>query len=441
MDPEEHMEWVNEFMETMARQVQACGGVVDDYFGDGLKANFGVPFPRETEAEVARDARAAVRCALSMARALEELDTHYRERQLPTVAMRVGIDTGPVVAGSLGSAERLKYTTLGDVVVTAQRMQSLEGIEHDFEKFPARILVSERTHAHLDDSYRCESLGVVLGEGEGRADRDSPGSRVDPDSRTRTGFKRRIGMKFEHIAVVVLALALVAGAAAAKEEKKSPSNPTESAKAEKAKIAPVESAPPNMPVYYPPKRGKPRARIGGGVRGVDHMWPSLFTLVPDHVGRTIADQPSLFWYVDSLPEPDVEIVFTLMEEDGIEPLIEKRLPRPARAGIQRLDLAAFGAKLEAGRSYEWFVALVVDPEQRGRDIVTAGWIDRVEAPSGLAATSGAPSVEAYAEHSLWYDALAAAADGVRAAPEDPEARRTRDALLLQVGLGAAVRSR
>ena len=252
-------------------------------------------------------------------------------------------------------------------------------------------------------------------------------------------------MKFEHIAAVVFALALIAGAAAAneKEDGKSSSSPAESGKTEKAKIAPVESAPPNVhvPVYYPPKRGKPRARIGGGVRGVDHMWPSLFTLVPDHVGRTIADQPSLFWYVDSLPEPDVEIVFTLMEIDGIEPLIEKRLPRPVRAGIQRLDLSAFGARLETGRSYEWFVAPVVDPEQRGRDIVTAGWIDRVEAPGGLATPSGAPSAGAYAEHGLWYDALAAAADGMRAAPEDPEARQTRDALLLQVGLGAAVPGR
>jgi len=166
MDPEEHMEWVNEFMETMARQVQACGGVVDDYFGDGLKANFGVPFPRETEAEVERDAQNAVRCALSMARALEELDGHYRERQLPTVAMRVGIDTGPVIAGSLGAAERLKYTTLGDVVVSAQRVQSLDGIEHDFEKLPTRIFVSERTHAHLDDSCRCESLGAFSLKGK-----------------------------------------------------------------------------------------------------------------------------------------------------------------------------------------------------------------------------------------------------------------------------------
>jgi class 3 adenylate cyclase len=102
-----------------------------------------------------------------MARALDGLDRHYRERQLPTVAMRVGIDTGPVVAGSLGSAERLKYTTMGDVVVTAQRIQSFEGIEHDFEKVPIRICVSERTYAHLDGSFRCEWLGSYSVKGKG----------------------------------------------------------------------------------------------------------------------------------------------------------------------------------------------------------------------------------------------------------------------------------
>jgi hypothetical protein len=245
-------------------------------------------------------------------------------------------------------------------------------------------------------------------------------------------------MTMKHIAVVFFALALVACAAAAKDDGKSLPKQEEPKKAAPAASPQVESAPPDIPVYQPPARGKPRARVGGGVRGVDRMWPSLFTLVPDHVGRTIARQPSLFWYVESLPDPDVEIVFTLVDEAGIDPLIEARLERPPRAGIQRIDLAAFGAGLEEGHEYEWSVALVVDPEQRTKDIITAGWIDRVETPDGLVPASGAPGARAYAEHGLWYDALAAAADGVRAAPGDPEARRVRDALLLQVGLGAAV---
>jgi class 3 adenylate cyclase len=56
---------------------------------------------------------------------------------------------------------------MGDVVVTAQRIQSFEALEHDFEKFPTRIFVSERTHAFLDGSFRCESLGVFSVKGKG----------------------------------------------------------------------------------------------------------------------------------------------------------------------------------------------------------------------------------------------------------------------------------
>jgi adenylate cyclase len=166
MNPEDHMEWLNDFMETMAQQVQNHGGVVDDYFGDGMKANFGVPFSRDGKDEVARDARAAVSCALAMANALEGLNARYRERHLPSVNTRVGIATGPVLAGSLGSAERLKYTTLGDVVVTAQRLESLDAIDHDFEKLPSRILVGDQTRLHLGERFRCEPLGSFAVKGK-----------------------------------------------------------------------------------------------------------------------------------------------------------------------------------------------------------------------------------------------------------------------------------
>jgi adenylate cyclase len=186
MDPEQLMEWVNEFMEIMARKVDAFGGVVDDYFGDGLKANFGVPFARASEAEIADDARRAVSCALAMGEALESLNSDYRERGLPNVAMRIGIHTGPVVAGSVGSAERLKYTVVGDVVITAQRLESTDRVAHDFERTPCRILASEATRRHLDGSFRCESQGFVPLKGkqeevavyrvEGRESAAAPGS-------------------------------------------------------------------------------------------------------------------------------------------------------------------------------------------------------------------------------------------------------------------------
>jgi adenylate cyclase len=159
MEPEELMDWVNEFMEPMARKVGEFHGVVDDYFGDGLKSNFGVPFPRKNEAEISEDARRAVRCALEMEQVLHRLNTEHRARGLPTIAMRLGIHTGPVVAGALGSENYFKYTTVGDVAVTAQRLESFDEVEHDFVSQPVRILISGETRSRLDESFDVHPLG------------------------------------------------------------------------------------------------------------------------------------------------------------------------------------------------------------------------------------------------------------------------------------------
>jgi adenylate cyclase len=167
MDPELLMSWANEFMGTMAARIDEFGGIVDDYFGDGLKASFGVPFSREREEEIAADARRAVNCALDMAGAVTELNASYRERGLPTVAMRIGIDTGPVVAGQVGGAEHLKYTVVGDVVVTAQRLESLDATEHDFEHTPCRVFASGAARRHLDATYLVEALGPMALKGRG----------------------------------------------------------------------------------------------------------------------------------------------------------------------------------------------------------------------------------------------------------------------------------
>ena len=181
MDPEQLMEWVNGFMEPMADAVRRHGGVVDDYFGDGLKANFGVPIPSCSEQAIRGDACRAVDCGLEMASELDRLNRAFRTRGLPTVAVRVGIHTGALVVGSLGSADRLKYTSVGDVVVTAQRLESLEGDAHDYEQLPFRILISSQTLSQLGSRYATRALGFFSLKGmeeqveayrvEGRVDR------------------------------------------------------------------------------------------------------------------------------------------------------------------------------------------------------------------------------------------------------------------------------
>jgi adenylate cyclase len=174
MDPVELMEWLNEYMDAMTQVIEDHGGFVDDYTGDGIKANFGVPIGRASEGQVAEDARTAVRCALALGRTLEALDADWRERGLPTARMRMGLYTGDAIVGSLGSAERMKYTTVGDTVNTAARLESFA--KDDFEDESAapgapmfRILIGDTTLAHLDGRFETASLGEHVLRGRGKA--------------------------------------------------------------------------------------------------------------------------------------------------------------------------------------------------------------------------------------------------------------------------------
>ncbi len=158
MDPAALIDWVNEFMEAMSNEVHAHGGIVDDYFGDGMKANFGFPLPSTGDDAIARDTIGAVQCAQAMARRLDAVNARYREQGLPTVAMRIGLNTGPVVRGTIGRG-RMKTTSVGEAAITAQRLEALADVEHDFDAEPCRILISGATRERIGDAFACEDLG------------------------------------------------------------------------------------------------------------------------------------------------------------------------------------------------------------------------------------------------------------------------------------------
>ena len=192
-------------------------------------------------------------------------------------------------------------------------------------------------------------------------------------------------------------------------------------------------------------RGSPAGRVGGGSRGIGGgSLPVLAALVPDHVARTLSEQPSLFWYIDVAPKPGTRLVFSLLDEDSIEPIREVTLEL-TEPGVQRIPLAAQDVRLGPGIEYEWSVALVLDPEQRSSDIIASGWISRLsEAPAGFAsriqAAEARERVTVYAEAGLWYDALAAISDLIDQNPGDASLRAIRAALLRQVGFQDVARA-
>jgi len=169
MSPEQLLSWINDFMAPMARLVEEHGGYPDDYFGDGIKADFGVPVLSETEEAIAATAQDAIRCAAAMVVELARINTRYAAANLPTVALRIGIHTGPVVVGLLGSRNKGKYTVVGDAVVTAQRLESTDQVVHDFEQQPCRVLLSERTYSLVVGRSKCgrfEAMGEVRLKGK-----------------------------------------------------------------------------------------------------------------------------------------------------------------------------------------------------------------------------------------------------------------------------------
>ncbi len=161
--PEQLMEWLNEYMDAMAQEVSRHGGVIRQYAGDSIVVLFGVPVARQGHEELCRDAANAVNCALAMQAALLDLNRRWRAAGTPVTGMRVGIFTGPVVAGTLGSAERSEYVTVGDTMNTASRLESFnkEIFPPDPDTHPCRILIGEPTLGYLGGQFETEWVGDV----------------------------------------------------------------------------------------------------------------------------------------------------------------------------------------------------------------------------------------------------------------------------------------
>jgi len=160
LEPEELMSWVNEYLSASAAAVEAHGGVVDDYAGDGIKANFGFPAPSRGEREIDASAAAAVRAGLAMGRRMEALNEAWKRRGMPTARARIGIFTGDAVVGFIGGDLALKYTSVGASVNTASRLEQFgkDSFADDRES-SWRVLMGEETHRRTGGLFRVAPLG------------------------------------------------------------------------------------------------------------------------------------------------------------------------------------------------------------------------------------------------------------------------------------------
>jgi len=149
MPPETVVQMLNEYFPAVIEPVERHGGVVNQFQGDAMLITFNVPVADPEHAD------RAVRAALEMQQAVN--GKTFAGAQLKT---RIGIATGKVIAGNVGSGERVNYTVHGDAVNLAARLEQLNK-EHG-----TRILVSAETIALLKGDYRIESMGAMSVRGK-----------------------------------------------------------------------------------------------------------------------------------------------------------------------------------------------------------------------------------------------------------------------------------
>lgn len=192
--------------------------------------------------------------------------------------------------------------------------------------------------------------------------------------------------------------------------------------------------------YVPPRplQPVPNGRTAsGGTRGLASGFPTVTLLVPEHVGLTAMAQPELYWHTsESTRRP---VVFTLISDEAVLPIVERRLDGPVGRGIHVIRLSDDNIRLERGTVYEWSVTLVADPQApSAEDSIAKGFIKRIQPSDALLAVPKGGPLSAgihCASHHVWYDALMALSqqeDMPRAARAKLDA--AREDLLETVGL-------
>ncbi len=146
MKPEEVVQFLNIYFSGMVDAVFEYGGVLDKFLGDGLLAVFG------SFVEQPDHPWRAVATALRMQATLAKMNEERAAAGMAAIRIGIGIHTGEVVVGNIGSQKRLEYTVIGDGVNTTSRLQTLN------KEFATMILISETTYESVKEQFECRQM-------------------------------------------------------------------------------------------------------------------------------------------------------------------------------------------------------------------------------------------------------------------------------------------
>lgn len=155
--PEEIVAQLNEYFSRMVDVLFAHRGTLDKFVGDMVMALFGAPLDDQQHADH------AVQAALAMTRELETLNKQWAAEGRPVLNIGIGVNTGDMVAGNIGSDTIMSYTVIGDAVNLGARLESLN------KEYGTRIIISGQTRQRLQGEYKLRPLGEVVVKGKSQA--------------------------------------------------------------------------------------------------------------------------------------------------------------------------------------------------------------------------------------------------------------------------------
>lgn len=157
LQPQQVVEFLNEYMTLMVDCINNTHGVVDKFIGDAIMALWGTPISRGNDTEN------AVNGALMMRDALKKFNENRGTAEKPVIKIGCGINTGPLVAGQIGSMNRMEYTVIGDTVNLASRIESLN------KPFHTDILISADSFELVKDIFIAEPMKKIHVKGKEEA--------------------------------------------------------------------------------------------------------------------------------------------------------------------------------------------------------------------------------------------------------------------------------
>jgi adenylate cyclase len=155
LPPDKVMMMLNTYLGTMSEIIMGHQGTIDEFIGDAILAIFGAPISRPDDAD------RAVQCARDMQQAMHEINRANVELGLPEISMGIGVNTGAVIAGNIGSEKRSKYGVVGHQVNLTSRIESETG--------GGEILISETTRNKLQTAYEFGKQRTVRVKGINQA--------------------------------------------------------------------------------------------------------------------------------------------------------------------------------------------------------------------------------------------------------------------------------